>query len=158
MADIITRNEPINIFDIDSPIIPASHGKRLANYVIDLILFYSIFFGLGIFIAIFFPEYLIIIEVYQESLGFWDNVLSLLLYALYMGIVEAIFKGRSLGKLITGTIAVQENGQQISNKQAFLRGLCRAIPFCTFSALPSPCNPWQDKWTNTVVVNKPHVL
>jgi uncharacterized RDD family membrane protein YckC len=71
-----------------------------------------------------------------------------------MSIVEAIFKGRSIGKFITRTKAVNLDGSQLTTTAAFARGFSRAVPFCVFSALGNPCNPWQDRWTNTMVVDK----
>jgi uncharacterized RDD family membrane protein YckC len=72
---------------------------------------------------------------------------------MYMGLVEAIFKGRSIGKLITSTVAVNEDGSRVSGQVALLRGLARAVPFNAFSALGSPCYPWHDRWTKTYVVD-----
>ena len=79
--------------------------------------------------------------------------MSLLLYGIIMGTTEALTGGRSLGKLITGTRAVNADGSAISMQTAFWRGLCRAVPFEAFSALGSPSYPWHDKWTNTYVID-----
>jgi uncharacterized RDD family membrane protein YckC len=81
-------------------------------------------------------------------------LISLIFYALYMGLVEGVFKGKSLGKLITGTKAVNMDGSKISFATAFARGCSRAVPFCVFSAFGTPCYPWQDKWTNTLVIDE----
>jgi uncharacterized RDD family membrane protein YckC len=87
---------------------------------------------------------------YSEYL--WQ-ILALPAYALMMGLFETILKGKTIGKLITRTTAVNRDGSQISTATAFKRGFLRAVPFCAFSALGSPSNPWQDKWTDTMVVN-----
>ena len=71
-----------------------------------------------------------------------------------MFLVEALFKGKSLGKLITGTRAVNEDGSNLSAKTALLRGLSRAVPFNAFSALGTPSYPWHDKWTNSYVIDE----
>jgi uncharacterized RDD family membrane protein YckC len=42
-----------------------------------------------------------------------------------MGLIEAIFPGRSLGELITGTAVAKEDGSRISGQTTLLRGLCR---------------------------------
>lgn len=150
--------ESDNIFNIDRPLVPSSSGKRFANYLIDIILFYLFFFAFGIFAALFFPESIDELTNVVDRLGFLDNIISLVLYAVYMGVMETIFKGRSIGKFITGTIAVRLDGHKLTAKDAFARGFCRAVPFCVFSALGNPCQPWQDKWTNTVVVDKHSLL
>lgn len=138
----------------------ATKGKRLANYLIDLFAFnlipFVIAFAYGFLHAIISPSS--VTTLADESVGFDIDILNrivwLMLYALYMSITEAIFKGKSLGKLITKTRAVNLDGSQISTSTAFARGFIRAVPFCVFSALGTPCNPFQDRWTNTMVIDE----
>jgi uncharacterized RDD family membrane protein YckC len=132
----------------------ADTGKRLANYIIDIVVFYALFIGLGVVIAIVSPETLDGMADDSPGFGLGERIISLLLYALYMFIMEALFKGKSIGKFITGTRAVNFDGSRITIGTAMLRALSRAVPFCVFSALSSPCNPWHDKWTNTVVMDE----
>lgn len=146
--------EEQHLFDqFDTPLTPVNSGKRFGNYIIDLIGFY-VFMYLMSYVIIEI-SYDLAVLLYGEGEGFdlGGRLLYLLLYGMYMGLMEAIFKGRSLGKFITGTIAVYENGQRISGQTALLRGLCRAVPFNALSALGSPCRPWHDKWTRSVVVS-----
>lgn len=140
------------LVDIEPQLVQASSGKRLANYFIDMILFYILFFVLGMAIAVVSPESL------ESDALFFDNVLldrlmSLILFGVYMSIVEGIFKGRTLGKLITGTKAVNSDGSTISFSTALGRGFSRIVPFEPFSALGNPPYPWHDKWTNTYVID-----
>lgn len=139
---------------LEAELVRATTGQRFANYLIDVILFYALFFIVGIVLAIVSPS--TIEDLDNQSAGFnlLDRLISLIFYALYMGIVEAVFKGKSLGKLITGTRAVNMDGTKISFATAFARGASRAVPFCVFSAFGTPCNPWQDKWTNTMVIDE----
>jgi uncharacterized RDD family membrane protein YckC len=129
-------------------------GKRLANYLIDVIIFYVLLFVFGILLALFSPTAADQFTNERTGFGLFERIITLLLYALYMSAVEAIFKGKSLGKLITKTRAVNLDGTQISASTAFARGFSRAVPFCAFSALGSPCIPWQDRWTKTMVINE----
>ena len=133
-------------------VVRATAGKRLANYIIDLVMFYLLAFLVGIGIALVHPE--VFEGMDDDSFNLGAQLLTLMCYALYMAVVEAIFKGKTLGKLITGTRAVNLDGSKISTKTAFTRGLCRAVPFCAFSALGSPCDPWQDRWTDTMVMDE----
>jgi uncharacterized RDD family membrane protein YckC len=135
-------------------IVQASGGKRFANYIIDLISFYVLLFLAGIVIALINP--VAINSINEDDTGFnlLDRLLTLVLYGLYMFIIEAVFKGKSLGKLITGTRAVNEDGSNISAGTALLRGLSRAVPFNALSALGSPAYPWHDKWTKTYVIDE----
>lgn len=75
------------------------------------------------------------------------------MYGIYMGVMEMVFQGRSLGKLITGTKAVTENGVSVDARKALLRGLIRAVPFNGLSGFGYYCNPWHDRWTNTHVID-----
>ncbi|MFC0181634.1 RDD family protein [Pseudarcicella hirudinis] len=129
---------------------PASTVKRFINYLIDVILFYILMLVIGLSIALFIPS---LIETMANINAFADRILTLVLFALYMSVTEAIFKGKSLGKLITGTRAVNLDGSEISLSTAFGRGFSRAVPLCVFSAFGNPCNPWQDRWTDTVVID-----
>ncbi len=146
-----TGNDLLDIYE--SNIVRADTGKRLANYIIDLVLFYLLAFGVGVVLAIAAPSALDSLDS-SPGFGIADRIITLFLYALYMFAQEALFKGKSLGKLITGTRAVNLDGSPISTTSAFLRGLSRAVPFCVFSAFGSPCNPWQDRWTDTLVMDE----
>ncbi|ANH79617.1 hypothetical protein A8C56_00285 [Niabella ginsenosidivorans] len=146
--------QQISIFDTDYEYVRASAGKRLANYLIDLVVFYCLFFILGIIIALIAPDFIDALANGDQGLNLIDRLCTLVFYALYMGLMETIFKGRSIGKLVTKTRAVNADGSIISSKTAFLRGFSRAVPFCAFSALGTPCDPWQDRWTQTIVIDE----
>ena len=146
-------NETSVFEDIKPQLVQASQGKRFLNYIIDLVIFYIVLIAIGLLVSIAAPESLYAVE---ESTAFnlLDRLAALLIYALLLGTEEALFKGKTIGKMITGTKAVNEDGSPISAKTAFLRGLSRAVPFCVFSALGNPSYPWQDKWTNTYVIDE----
>jgi len=141
-----------NIFDDFTPqLTQAGSGKRLANYLIDLVSFY-VFMYLFSYVLVNISYDLAVI-IYGDDNAILGRLIVLLLYGMYMGLIEAVFKGRSFGKLITGTIAVNEDGSRISGLTALLRGLSRAVPFNALSALGSRCYPWHDRWNKTYVVN-----
>jgi uncharacterized RDD family membrane protein YckC len=136
------------------PLVQANSGKRLANYLIDLIVFYiawKVFFRLiGLKIAMsmigeddgkptIYIKVLLIAVVFETSL---------------MSAIEFIGGGRSLGKLLTRTRAVNDDGTPITFKTALLRRLSRMVPFEAFSALGSPSAPWHDRWTHTRVIDE----
>lgn len=140
--------------EFETNLVQASGGKRFANYIIDVIVFYILVFITAVLWAYFNPD---TIDRYANSssdITFADRLLYLCYYAIYMFFIELIFKGKSIGKLITGTKAVNEDGSNISPKTAFLRGISRAVPFEAFSALGSPSYPWHDKWTRTYVIDE----
>jgi len=146
-----------DILTFEPNYIRASAGKRFLNYFIDILVFYALFFAIGIVIALLFPASLDSLGDNDPGFGLIDRIITLVIYAVYMGLVEAIFKGKSIGKLITQTRALNLDGTRISVKTAFARGFSRAVPFCVFSALGTPCDPWQDRWTNTMVVDEKQI-
>src|ERR671913_1541525 len=91
-----------------------SAGKRFGNYLIDLIIFYFLVMLLLFLLAFVNPN---LFESFtQENSGteFLLNIVGLIVYALYMGVVEAVFKGKSIGKLLTKCRAVNLDGSKIS--------------------------------------------
>jgi uncharacterized RDD family membrane protein YckC len=135
-------------------LVQAGSGKRLANYLIDLLVFYLLLFCVGVILAVLDPNASDDLNSVTTLGSVVDRVISLICYGIYMGLVEGLFKGKSLGKLITGTRAVNEDGSRINFKTGFLRGLSRAVPFDALSALGQPPYPWHDKWTNSYVVSE----
>jgi uncharacterized RDD family membrane protein YckC len=130
----------------------AEAGKRFVNYFVDIIVFYIVIFAGGFIVGLLNPEALD--NLAEESgYGIVDRIIFLGMYAIYMGTVEGLFKGKSVGKLITRTKAVNLDGSRIGWKEAFARGFSRAVPLCVFSAFGTPCDPWQDKWTSTMVID-----
>lgn len=133
--------------------VQASTGKRFANYLIDMVTFYFFLGLIGFIIGAIMPGVTPMAERSME-INFMDRILTLLIYGVFMGFTEGIGKGKTIGKLITGTRAINENGSMLSFKTAALRGLSRAVPFEAFSALGRPSYPWHDKWTNTLVIDE----
>jgi uncharacterized RDD family membrane protein YckC len=131
----------------------ASSSKRFANYIIDVIVFYVIAIVIGILIALSSPETIESLDTESPMGSLTDRLISLVFFGIYGGIMEGLLKGRSIGKFITRTRAVNQDGTTISFGTAFIRGFSRAVPFNAFSALGTPCFPWHDRWSNTYVID-----
>jgi uncharacterized RDD family membrane protein YckC len=134
-------------------LVPASPGKRLANFVIDQL----------VVIAVIVLVLVILNNVDhvmgERLLGMLatpliGNLLAAFLYSFMMSVEEALMKGKSIGKLITGTRAVMEDGSAMNGERTFLRNLIRCVPFNQFSALGAPPNPWHDRWSHTLVIDE----
>lgn len=141
------RNAPMNY---------ASTGQRFANYLIDIIVFYLATFLFGIVIGViqritesqFLYDFLVNDGTVSKL---WMYLFTFLVFVTTYTFIEGATKGRSLGKLITGTKAViMEDGANITWGIALKRSLSRAVPFEPFSALGG--TPWHDKWTGTTVI------
>jgi uncharacterized RDD family membrane protein YckC len=143
-----------DLLQFETRLVRAETGKRLANYIIDIIIYYVVLLGLVMLLAFISPETLDALMGDSPYTDLIDRLLTLILYGLFSGLMEAALKGKSIGKYITKTKVVNEDGSPITWNTAFKRGFSKAVPFCAFSALGSPCMPWQDTWTNTLVIDE----
>jgi len=94
-------------------------------------------------------------RVYGIGASTFDIIIITLLLGylnsvLYYTCCEKFFRGHTLGKLVSGTRAIRENGQELTFGDAILRSLSRLVPFEAFSAFGG--HPWHDTWTKTMVV------
>jgi uncharacterized RDD family membrane protein YckC len=140
--------------DVEYTLYQASRGKRFVNYLIDGIIVYILYRWLLLKV-----ESAILTEIYRYTesrvlLYICAYVMAILISTVWMASFEALCKGKSPGKWISGTRAVNQDGTPISSKTAFLRGLSRLVPFESFSALGYPSFPWHDQWTNTYVIDE----
>jgi uncharacterized RDD family membrane protein YckC len=130
---------------------PVSLGKRFLNLLIDIIGIYFLILLLG-FLLGFVSAFAVTVN--QDKNNYLLQLcISYLCNLLYYTLFEGFTKGRSLGKFITGTVAIKIDGSTITWKDAFLRSLCRIVPFESLSVFFDYA-PWHDKWTKTTVVKK----
>jgi len=134
----------------------ASKEQRFLNFIIDRIIFYIIFFTLSILIVLIFT--LIGFEkgiIWMENLEYiskgWDYLLTYTSMFIYFYLLES-FLAKTIGKLITRTTVVLENGEKASSKDIAIRSLSRLVPFDAFSFLGKPGKGWHDQWSKTFVV------
>ena len=140
--------------DIEISIVPATTGQRFANHLIDLVVYDLV--RLFIVNPLVVSGNAIMYSAFSnsEAIMFINELFFFVFYMSFIFLQEAIFKGKSIGKFVTGTQAVNRDGSFISTKTALLRSLSRIVPFEPFSALGSPPNPWHDRWTNTYVIDE----
>lgn len=149
-----------DIFDSYIEYTPAGRGSRFLNFLIDNLfmrfaLSYVTGYIVGYILLYTAPDFLVALAIEEESGHGWRYYLTLFLlsyfnYLVYYTFCEFGFKGYTLGKLITGTKAIREDGNPLTFKDALLRSLTRIVPFEAFSALGG--SPWHDTWTKTVVI------
>lgn len=128
----------------------ADNGTRFLHYLIDVVVFYAVIFLFGIVLGTFAADFILSTET-DAGASLLLNVISISLFVLYFGMLEGATKGRTVGKLITKTKAIREDGSPITYGDAFKRTLIRLIPFEPFSAFFSD-GMWHDKWSKTMVV------
>ena len=137
--------------------VPATTGQRFLNYLIDnLLMQYGLSYLtgtiVGYFLASFFPEFTtnLFNNDSQFNLLLLGYIIAIFNYLIYYTFCEKVFNGYTLGKLITGTKALRNDGQPLTFKDAFKRSLSRLVPFEAFSAFGG--HPWHDRWTDTQVI------
>ena len=132
----------------------ASHSQRFLNLLMDYIA------QLFLFIIAFS-----IVSVIAETNGNKDFMANFIkndiaqytfvtCIALFYYNVFEIFFARTVGKFITQTIVVDENGEKPNHETILVRTLCRLIPFEILSFLGMPARGWHDRISKTYVVNK----
>ena len=132
----------------------ASHSQRFLNLLMDYIA------QLFLFIIAFS-----IVSVIAETNGNKDFMVNFIkndiaqytfvtCIALFYYNFFEIFFARTVGKFITQTIVVDENGEKPNHETILVRTLCRLIPFEILSFLGMPARGWHDRISKTYVVNK----
>lgn len=130
---------------------------RFLNYVIDFIF--------AIFIVIIVLNIYNILKYFLPSSGLegstadvdqkitlGERVLIVLMYSFILFLTELVTKGRSLGKLITGTKVVKIDGSNLTVTDLLKRNFLRAVPFDFLSFIGN--NGWHDNFSDTAVVKK----
>ncbi|MFN7120071.1 MAG: RDD family protein, partial [Saprospiraceae bacterium] len=72
----------------------------------------------------------------------------------YYILAEYLSKGKTLGKLVTGTRAVTLTGETPTLNQIIGRSFARVIPFEPFSYLGDSPNGWHDQLSETIVIDE----
>jgi uncharacterized RDD family membrane protein YckC len=133
----------------------ASHGQRLLNFIIDLIIQYIIWVSVGQTILIFSN----VTNNYNlsytlESLSLMEkSVSALVIWILYYGLTDLYFS-RSLAKYFTKTVVVMKDGSKPGRTTIFKRTLSRLIPLDPLSFLGKTPRGWHDLISETYVVKK----
>jgi uncharacterized RDD family membrane protein YckC len=145
------------LFELDQ-YTDATTGQRFLNFLIDnlfmrFVVTYASGYLLGYLLAYTAPDFMqSLIDEGESGARFWilSFTIAYFNYLVYYTFCEKVFKGYTLGKLITGTKAIRNDGSELTFKDAILRSLSRIVPFEAFSALGG--RPWHDTWTKTRVV------
>jgi uncharacterized RDD family membrane protein YckC len=133
----------------------ASRGHRFLNYIIDVVIIYILIFGVSIIIALIanYLEATSFLEWLQNINGLEEYLIYFIIMIPYFTLMESIFS-KSVGKFITKTMVVLEDGSKPESGTILRRTLCRIIPFDGLSFLGTPSRGWHDSITDTYVVRK----
>lgn len=136
----------------------ATQWQRFANWLIDNLLMrfglsYLTGIAIGTLLGLMAPDFIASIAddgAMSGGLILLGLLIGYLNYIVYYTLCEKLFKGYTLGKIITGTRAIRQDGDELSFKDALLRSLSRCVPFEVFSGFSTLT--WHDSWTDTMVV------
>lgn len=128
---------------------PASVGQRFLNYIIDnIVLRAFLYFG-----ALFIGNSDFILGMSDSMIVFLFFLILMLLIGYYW-VSEFALGGRTIGKMITGTRVVYDDGTRPSAASILGRTLARAVPFEAFSIFFNEDRVmWHDQWSHTMVVD-----
>lgn len=143
-----------------TPDLYTSRGNRFAHYIIDLIAILAVFYGffLGfIFLYYSMAEETTAMDNFLDGLEntnpLLDRLITAVIFALLYFCLEYFTKGRSIGKYITKTRVVLEDGSKPLSSDFLKRSFSRMIPFELFSFLGSDGRGWHDTISKTYVVD-----
>lgn len=133
-------------------IVDAGKWRRFFNWVLDYIAILVIVMVMAIVAVIAGGEGVV---RWMDGMGALQELLLRIAVLLtYYIVMEGMF-GLTIGKLITGTRVVDEQGGPPTWRQAVLRSLARLIPFEPFSVLfgdDGVARGWHDSLPRTRVV------
>ncbi|PHR72496.1 MAG: hypothetical protein COA67_04425 [Lutibacter sp.] len=135
----------------------ASKSNRFVNYIIDRIVFTFILIVIiviaGLIAELLGSEAAVQFFVDLEYVNpILDRLISAIVILFFYMILEGLTQ-RTIGKLVTRTKVVLENGEKPSPETIVIRSLCRIIPFEPFSFFGNSQRGWHDTLSKTYVVD-----
>lgn len=127
---------------------PATVGQRLANYLIDVVIFYIVIFVILVPLVLGMATY-----GSAETAGGFIAITYLVTFGLFFAyyIFMEGGKGKTIGKMVTKTKVVTTDGSPMTFGKAALRTLIRMVPI-EFISVFLDTSMWHDRWSNTMVV------
>jgi uncharacterized RDD family membrane protein YckC len=138
-------------------LVPETPGQSFVNFFVDnLLMRFALAYVsgtiIGTIMALISPEFFEAAIAKENVGGFLllAYFIGSLNYLVYYTLCEKLFRGYTLGKLVTGTRAIRSNGAELRFKDCLLRSFCRLVPLEVLSGFGG--RPWHDSWTNTMVI------
>jgi len=141
-----------NLVGLEIKFRESSRNKRFLNNLIDSFVFYLLIFALS---AMFGAGTVVLgneeILENEDAFQISSYLFSFIIIFLYYSVFEYYSKGKTVGKYITKSRALREDGSIMNFSECALRSVCRFIPFDRLSFL-GPNRGWHDKFSKTMVV------
>ncbi|WP_139920113.1 RDD family protein [Hymenobacter sp. DG01] len=133
-------------YETQPVLVRAGQGRRLVNLLVDYVAIFSMFFVLGIIMALANQT-----ELLDKLVdGFMGQVTFIVFSLAYYTVMEGLF-GRTFGKMLTRTRVVTDEGLHPSFGTILKRSIWRFIPFDALSFLGNAYG-WHDSRSETMVV------
>lgn len=141
-----------NLVGLEIKFRKSSRNKRFLNNLIDFIVYFLLFLALSAMFGagLGFSGNLEVLED-ENTVTIFSYLLSYFTIFLYYSVFEYYSKGKTLGKYITKSRALREDGSVMNFSECALRSVCRFIPFDRLSFLGSN-RGWHDRFSKTMVV------
>lgn len=136
----------------------ASQTKRFLNFIIDQVILRICTGAVGFALGFAYGSSIVAqgrqVTASDETFIYFVGLfVGLAMVVLYFVLLEGAFK-ITIGKLITGTKVVSEDGSDATMGQIIGRSFCRLIPFEPFSFLfGDNTTGWHDSLSKTRVIN-----
>ena len=139
------------VADLDAPayIEPAGKWRRFFNFLIDYVCFVLLAAVVGVIVGMVGGP-----SAVQAMERLPDLAIGASIWLLYYVPMEALF-GRTIGKFVTRTRVVTEDGHPPSFGRVLGRTVARWIPFEPLSMLFQKDQAWHDSLTKTFVIYAP---
>ncbi len=131
----------------------AERSKRFFNLLIDTILFYIFFIAMAVVFALLDNVFASSYTVEMLDAPILGRIISVIIYFIFFFLMEWALKGRTIGKYITNTKTVMEDGSRLTLSAILKKSGSRLVPFEAFSFFGSDGRGIHDKWSDTVVVD-----
>jgi len=127
-----------------------SPPKRLLHFAIDYVLLLLAFMGFIVLTQYQTTSNFSIVLNGNPITIFPYHEIGLLLYMIYYFVCEG-FLQRTVGKVFTKSVVINEYGKDITPLEALMRTFIRLLPFEALSCIGDL--GWHDKWSKTYVVS-----
>jgi uncharacterized RDD family membrane protein YckC len=120
-------------------------GKRFLNSLIDGIFLYVVTTVINMVVVV-------ALKPKDQSFGCFLLLFNLSVNFVYFTLFEHFF-GKSIGKFVTKTIVINQDGDRPTLAQIMKRSASRFIPFECFTFFGEQSHGWHDSISNTFVVS-----
>ena len=130
---------------------------RFVNFLIDYIVSILIVIVLYSFAILAYSlvtgsDYVENADKLADINKYLDRIITAIFYAFVIFLTEYSTRGRSLGKVITGTLVVKDDGSLPTANDFLKRNFSRIVPFDALSFFGN--RGWHDSWSDTNVVKR----